>query len=126
MNHITDRMKALALEFRACGKAFCALGDETRQEIIMALAEKGCEGMRVGDITGRTSLSRPAVSHHLRILKDSGIIGMRSEGTMNYYYLDPEGSQWGRMTRLMSEVDRLVKDAAPAQGKRERGEEADR
>lgn len=47
-------------------------------------------GARVGDITERTNLSRPAVSHHLQIMKDAGIMKVRKEGTKNYYYFDPE------------------------------------
>ena len=47
-----------------------------------------CDGMRVNDIAEKTSLSRPAVSHHLHILKDVGIVNMRREGTKNYYYFD--------------------------------------
>ena len=44
-------------------------------------------GLNVNEITRRTSLSRPAISHHLKILKDAGIVGVRQEGTANYYYL---------------------------------------
>ena len=41
----------------------------------------------VREITRQTSLSRPAVSHHLKILKDAGLIGVHHIGTSNYYYL---------------------------------------
>lgn len=44
-------------------------------------------GMNVNEITGKTSLSRPAISHHLKILKDAGLVNIRQEGTANYYYL---------------------------------------
>ena len=44
----------------------------------------------LGDITKKTNLSRPAVSHHLQIMKDAGIVKVRKEGTKNYYYFDPE------------------------------------
>ena len=43
--------------------------------------------MNVNEITGKTSLSRPAISHHLKILKDAGLVNIRQEGTANYYYL---------------------------------------
>ncbi len=45
-----------------------------------------CNGVRVGTITQKTHLSRPAVSHHLKILTEAGLIKMRREGTKNYYY----------------------------------------
>lgn len=66
-----------------------AIGDETRQNIILALMESTCDvGMRVGEITARTHLSRPAVSHHLKILKDAKLVDMRKEGTMNFYSIN--------------------------------------
>ena len=46
--------------------------------------------MRVGDITEKTHLSRPAVSHHLQILKEAGILKVRKEATKNFYYFDPD------------------------------------
>lgn len=41
-------------------------------------------------ITRKTNLSRPAVSHHLGILKDAGLIDVRREDTKNYYYFDSD------------------------------------
>lgn len=67
---------------------FTAIGDSTRLHIIHTLLKLDCTGVRVGEITKNTNLSRPAVSHHLKILKDVGFINMRREGTKNYYYLD--------------------------------------
>lgn len=49
-----------------------------------------CSGLRVCEITEKTNLSRPAVSHHLQILKNAGIVKVRKEGTKNCYYFDPE------------------------------------
>ncbi len=51
---------------------------------------KNCKGIRVGDITKKTNLSRPAVSHHLQIMKEAGLIKVRKEGTKNYYYFELE------------------------------------
>lgn len=65
------------------------LGDETRQEILLALIETGgCGGIRVGDIQKRSHVSRSAVSHHLKILLEAGVIKQRKVGTKNYYYID--------------------------------------
>ena len=47
-------------------------------------------GIRVNIITEQSSLSRPAVSRHLNILKDAGLIKLRREGTKNYYYFDTD------------------------------------
>ncbi|MFR5265160.1 ArsR/SmtB family transcription factor [Clostridium sp.] len=65
MEKCHERRLQLAKEFKAYEKAFVALGDETRQHIIIALLESDVHGIRVGEITKRTHLSRPAVSHHL-------------------------------------------------------------
>nr|WP_315674112.1 metalloregulator ArsR/SmtB family transcription factor [Clostridium sp. 19966] len=62
------------------------MSDVVRQNIIVLLAENE-EGLNVNSITEVLPLSRPAVSHHLKILKQSGILGYRKKGTENYYYL---------------------------------------
>ena len=61
-------------------------------------------GSRVPDITVRTNLSRPAVSHHLQILKDAGIVKMRKEGTMTYYYLDPDMASFHRLSEALDQA----------------------
>ncbi|WP_432616920.1 ArsR/SmtB family transcription factor [Butyricicoccus sp.] len=44
---------------------------------------------------------RPAVSHHLQIMKDAGIINMRKEGTKNYYYFDSEMASFQRLIAVL-------------------------
>lgn len=69
-----------------------------------------CRGVRVGEITQRTHLSRPAVSHHLHILKDAGLIKMRKEGTKNYYYFDSDMTSMRKLIdALQSAVDVAMK-----------------
>ena len=88
---LKSELSQLAGEITASQKILLALGDEVRQHLILVMMKSGdCSGMRVNDIAAQTSLSRPAVSHHLRILKDAGIVKMRKEGTMTFYYLDPD------------------------------------
>lgn len=91
--------------FHSCMPLFIALGDETRLSIIEALTEEALShsrpsgpivfeehAMNVNEITQKTSLSRPAISHHLKILKDAGLVNVRQEGTANYYYLSMRDS----------------------------------
>lgn len=92
--------------FHECMPFFIVLGDENRLSIIESLTDaayKSCgsdfssdnlsmHGLNVRQITEKTSLSRPAVSHHLKLLKDAGLISIRREGTCNYYYLTIEHS----------------------------------
>ncbi len=54
-------------------------------------------GSRVIDIAATTNLSRPAVSQHLQILKDAGIVKMRKEGEMTYYDLGPDMSAFNHL-----------------------------
>lgn len=84
-----NEIKELAVRFKKCQKLLTAIGDENRLHLMVEMMQMGsCGGARVGDITECSHLSRPAVSHHLQILKDAGILGVRKEGTKNYYYFD--------------------------------------
>lgn len=89
--HTREDIDKLANEFEQCQKILVALGDENRQHMILEMMKmESCSGVRVNEITEKTHLSRPAVSHHLQILKDAGILKMRREATKNYYYFDPD------------------------------------
>ncbi|MDU8856173.1 metalloregulator ArsR/SmtB family transcription factor [Clostridioides difficile] len=96
-----QRMQEITSKFKECRKAISAMGDETRQLILIALLESDFNGIRVGEITKKTHLSRPAVSHHLKILKEAEIVNLRREGTKNYY-LDSKKSQWKSLTELIN------------------------
>lgn len=112
MDECSKGRKALALEFKDCQKAILALGDETRQRIILVLLENEKVGMRVGEITKQTNLSRPAVSHHLQVLKDAKIIAMRRKGTMNFYYINADETEWEKLAGLMEHIYTIVRRAS--------------
>ena len=97
-----ERLQKIADGFRECQNAFTAIGDETRQLILLVLLESECSGIRVGEIAEKTHLTRPSVSHHLQILKESGIVAMRKEGTKNYYYLSADETQWKEIADLIN------------------------
>jgi DNA-binding transcriptional ArsR family regulator len=67
-----------------------ALGDPTRQAIVELLGERP---QPVGELARALPVSRPAVSQHLKVLKDAGLVLDRAEGTRRIYQLDPEGLQ---------------------------------
>jgi DNA-binding transcriptional ArsR family regulator len=68
--------------------AFVALSDPTRR----AVFEKLAGGPRaVGEIARGLPVSRPAVSQHLKLLKEAGLVTDRSEGTRRIYQIDPAG-----------------------------------
>jgi ArsR family transcriptional regulator, arsenate/arsenite/antimonite-responsive transcriptional repressor len=71
--------------FADCVGLFHALGDPARQTILLLLAEHG--RLNVGQITELMHLSRPAISHHLKVLKDGGLVELTRESRENYYSL---------------------------------------
>lgn len=71
-----------------------------------------CGGVRVGAITEKTNLSRPAVSHHIQILKDAGILKMRREGTKNYYYFDADTDSLNRLLQMLEHA-KCVMESLP-------------
>lgn len=69
-------------------KAFAALADPTRRQVLERLAR----GPRaVGEIAQGLTVSRPAVSQHLKVLKEAGLVVDRAEGTRRVYSIDPDG-----------------------------------
>lgn len=68
--------------------AFAALGDPTRREVFERLAH----GPRaVGEIAKGLPVSRPAVSQHLKVLKEAGLVADQADGTRRVYRVDPSG-----------------------------------
>jgi ArsR family transcriptional regulator len=68
---------------------FRALGDETRLEIVGLLA--AAQGaLCVCEIEPRFGLSQPTISHHLRLLREAGVVTAARRGTWVYYALDPQ------------------------------------
>ena len=97
-----EKMEQIKLSFENLSQLFEVLGDQNRQHLIYTLFSLPCKskgGVRVGEITEKTHLSRPAVSHHLKLLKQVGIVGMRKEGTKNFYYLETNTQQWHDLSK---------------------------
>ena len=70
------------------GEAIAALGDGTRRTIFERLRA----GPRsVGELAEGLSVSRPAVSQHLRVLREAGLVSERREGTRRVYRVEPRG-----------------------------------
>src|SRR6476660_7634305 len=67
---------------------FSALADPTRRTIFERVADRPSA---VGELAGELPISRPAVSQHLRVLKDAGLVVDEPDGTRRIYRVDPEG-----------------------------------
>jgi DNA-binding transcriptional ArsR family regulator len=70
------------------GNGLTALGDPTRRAIFERLAERPSA---VGELARELPVSRPAVSQHLKVLKEAGLVIDRADGTRRIYQLDPGG-----------------------------------
>jgi DNA-binding transcriptional ArsR family regulator len=68
--------------------SLAALGDPTRRAIFERVAARPSA---VGDLARGLPVSRPAVSQHLRVLKEAGLVSETPEGTRRIYRLDPRG-----------------------------------
>ena len=78
---------------------FAALADPTRRQVFERLAK---QSLSVGEVAAGLPVSRPAVSQHLRVLKDAGLVRQRVQGTRRVYSVDPDGIE-----ALRSYLDRM-------------------
>src|SRR5262245_14131920 len=76
-----------------------ALGDPTRRAIFVRLASRPCA---VGELAAELPVSRPAVSQHLKVLKDAGLVIDRRAGNRRIYEVNPDG-----VAALRAKLDRF-------------------
>src|ERR1700689_3684922 len=88
------------------GKALQCLSDTTRRRVFEKLR---AGPQAVGVLARGLPVSRPAVSQHLRALKEAGLVADRAEGTRRVYYIDPDG-----LGELRRWIDRFWTDALEA------------
>jgi ArsR family transcriptional regulator len=79
-------LRAIPREWRNLSRVFTALGDEHRQRILLTF-EPG-ERLNVGSIVDVSTLSRATVSHHLKILREAGVLRSEKIGKEVWYWLD--------------------------------------
>lgn len=83
-----ERLELIKNDLRNSRDILMNFGDENRQKILLVLLENCANGgVRVGDIAEKVNLSRPAVSHHLKMLLENGIVYVEKKGTKNYYHV---------------------------------------
>jgi len=90
----------------AYGSALAALSDPTRRRVFERLRSGPAA---VSEIARGMPVSRPAVSQHLRTLKDAGLVADRAEGTRRVYFIDPDG-----LAELRRWLDQFWDDALAA------------
>jgi ArsR family transcriptional regulator len=84
---------------------FKALGDPVRLRLLSLIASRGGGEICVCDLTPRFDLTGPTISHHLRVLREAGLIDCERRGTWVYYWLQP-----GVLDRLAA----VLRDPTPA------------
>jgi DNA-binding transcriptional ArsR family regulator len=95
-------------DLRDVGRFLVALGDPTRQQIVVLLSRAR---LNVGELAARFQLSRPAVSHHLKVLADAGLLVQEREGRERVYRLDA-GRCRSFADRLRSFVTSCCRDSS--------------
>ena len=98
-------------QFKDCSHIFVALGDVTRQKICLDLTEAGNEGINVAQLTGKSLLSRPAISHHLKVLKDCGIVEPLKKGTQIFYRIRLK-ENFAIVKQLIQTMDEIFEENA--------------
>lgn len=81
-------MRAIPPEWRRISKVYTALGDEHRQRILLTFEPR--ERLNVGQIVEVSILSRSAVSHHLRILREAGVLRSQKQGKEVYFWINKD------------------------------------
>ena len=94
--------RQVARTFAQCKPVFFAMGDDTRQQIIMLLEKS--DACNVTQLAKKLPLSRPAISHHLKVLRQAGLVGVRRQGTESYYFLTIDDTL-ALLKRLIYEVE---------------------
>ena len=79
-------LRSIPREWRTISRAFTALGDEHRQRILLTF--EPAERLNVAQIVEVSTLSRSAVSHHLRVLKEAGVLQSEKVGKEVYFWVD--------------------------------------
>lgn len=86
-NQLSSKQTVAIKNFMGDFEVVNALADKNRQKIIQLLCSCLQEGMTVTDITNEMSITQPAVSHHLKILREAGLVAFKKNGLQSLYYL---------------------------------------
>lgn len=88
-----------------------ALSSRIRQDILLELAKVYPTGLRVGEIKMKKSITRPTMSHHMKLLCKAELIKYYKEGTKNYYYLAISLKGLEKIKELFTKLQAFVGDS---------------
>ncbi len=95
-------------------QSIAAITERTRLQILFLLGEQG--RMCVGDLAGHFRISRPAVSHHLKILKDNGLVLAEKAGQETFYSVNT-----GHLAAMLRRLADALEECCPEQEGRQGG-----
>jgi ArsR family transcriptional regulator len=107
---LLQKKQALLNELRQSTDILKALADPVRQDILMMFMV--AKRLNVSQIVEQSPMSRPNISHHLKILKQAGIVNSRKEATEVYYWLTSENSIVEQLKRIIHAVEEIENDPA--------------
>lgn len=108
-----DRLHML---FNSCSPLFIALGDEVRQKLILDIVDAGEAGINVTNLSAKSKLSRPAISHHLKVLKDCSLIRPLKEGTQIFYQINLASRSLHDVSELATSIQHMMKEVELQRG----------
>jgi ArsR family transcriptional regulator len=97
--------RSIPRPWETVSKVFVALGDPHRQRILL-MFEKG-ERLNVSEIAAASALSRPAISYHLKVLREAGVLSSEKRGREVYFWVNRV-----RLESALSAVAAYVRDNA--------------
>ena len=100
---LSEHLQAIPEEWSATSKLFVALGDEQRQRLLLAF-EPG-ERLNITQLVSTSKLSRTAVNHHLKVLRDAGVLSSEKIGKEVYFHIEKD-----RMVDALQRVLNYLKE----------------
>lgn len=99
-----EELKELKKDFYEAGPIMEALASEVRRSIIIELASNYPKGIRIGDIKLKRCITRPTMSHHIKLLCKAKLLKYEKKGTKNYYYLAVSKEKLEKVASVISKL----------------------
>lgn len=105
-----EELSELKKNFSQAEHILEALSSKIRQDIIVELARVYPNGLRICEIKQKKCITRPTMSHHMKLLCKAELIKYYKEGAKNYYYLAIHPQRLKQVDSLFSKLNRFVGD----------------
>jgi DNA-binding transcriptional ArsR family regulator len=102
-----DKLEQIRELFKESQDFFNALGDPIRQELLLSMM--GPEFLSVKELANRTKLTRPTISHHLKIMKNANIISEVKKGRQTFYR-PQAGEKFYIVKELIKTIDTVIEN----------------